>query len=198
MPVVGERCCRAWMQHSHQDSTVCKTAIIAGGKRGVTLVKCDATTEAAGWGCRVMSRETILQTKDLSAGRHPAASAKESLSKSQNLDWQENFLEGINIHYYSWSILLYQEETRKVWLHLLGDPVHDFLGINMHLIFLSETAAAAIIWTAKAVWEIDVNSEIELSPPNSGDALCVLWLFYQFPVVALQLLPPLSLYLLFH
>lgn len=139
-----------------------------------------------------MSRETILQTKDLSAGRHPAASAKESSRKSQNLDWKENFLEGINIHYYGWSILFNQEETQKVWLHLLGDPVHDFLGINMHLIFLSETAASAIMWTARALWEIDVNSEIELSSPfNSGDALCVLWLFISFPLL------PFSSFLLF-
>lgn len=67
-----------------------------------------------GGGYLVMSGETILHIKDLTSAGN---SAKESLSKSLNLDWKANFLKGINIHYCVWSTLLNQEETWNVWLH---------------------------------------------------------------------------------
>lgn len=170
----GGHRCRAWMQQSHQDSTVCKTAFIAGGKRGVTLVKMcdDCSVGSRVGGCHEMSRETILQTKDLSSGRNPAL---EFLSKALKLQWKENFFKGINIHYNSWNIVFNQDETWKVWLHLQKDPVCDFLGLNTDIIFLSENCT--MIWIARAVWEIDVNSKIELfSPFNALRVLCLFFL----------------------
>lgn len=81
--------------------------------------------DGGGVACSLMSRETILQTKDLSSGRHPAP--LKSPWENHWISTEKRFsLRGFNIHYYGWSILFNQEETWQAWLHLLGDPVHDF------------------------------------------------------------------------
>ena len=134
-----------------------------------------------GVACSLMSRETILQTKDLSSGRHPAP--LKSPWENHWISTEKRFsLRGFNIHYYGWSILFNQEETWQAWLHLLGETLCMILGINTLVIFLPETTSATLMWTAR---EIDINSEIELSSRfYRWDELCVPRLF-----ISIQLLP---------